>query len=243
MAFYAYVAAGDLESLGTARTALLGVVTSGASSPTLLTMAASCLAVGAGYGLSEDPEIDLALAERYARMAMPADRHAGHAHVVLATVSMVRGQHDLVALHCRAAITASPGLPTVLASAGTMLSSSGEWDEGIAAVREAIRLNPSSPGYVHTMLAADSLLREDDAGALAEAAHIHTPSVEWGALFRALALAGLGYVDQARAEWAEVLRIRPEFGEDPDTAFLDFFPLTEQRRQVLAPRVAVLTGP
>ncbi len=208
-----------------------------------MNMTASCLAVGPGYGITQDPEGDLVLAEKYARVAMPADRHNGHAHVVLATVAMVRGQYDLVALHCRAAITASPGLPTVPASAGTMLSSSGEWDEGIAAVREAVRLNPVSPGYVHTMLAGDLLLRGDDAGALAEAAHIHTSSFEWGALFRALALAGLGYVEQARVEWAEVLRIRPEFGEDPDTAFLDFYPATEQSRRVLAPRLAVLTGP
>jgi hypothetical protein len=82
---------------------------------------------------------------------------------------------------------------------------------------------------MHTLLAQDRLMVDDDAAALAEASLIHAPGGIWGPLFRAMALAGLGHTDQARRERDEVLAIDPTFLDDPVATFTSYATLTDEQ--------------
>jgi hypothetical protein len=110
-----------------------------------------------------------------------------------------------------------------------LLANGGDWEQGVALLREALRLNPLHPGYMHTLLAQDRIMVGDDAAALAEASLIHDSGSIGGPLFRAMALAGLGHTDQARQEMDAVLAIDPTFLDDPVAAFTRYATLTDEQ--------------
>jgi len=229
LAFQAYVEGGNPSTLLAAEEALATAMDAGIRSPVILAMRGTTRAVQATYGISTDQEADLAAAEKLAREALAEDPGNGHAHVVLGTIALTRHQWDLARKHSADAAQASPFHPTILATAGSLIAYAGDWEEGIALLREALRLNPLHPGYMHTLLAQDRLMVDDDASALAEASLIHAPGGIWGPLFRAMALAGLGHTDQARHEMDAVLAIEPTFLDDPVAIFTSYATLTDEQ--------------
>jgi adenylate cyclase len=229
LAFQAYIEAGDPTSLLAAEEALATAMDAGIRSPVILAMRGSTRAVRAAYGMSEDPQADLAAAEQLARAALAEDPGNGHAHTVLGTVALARHQWDLARTHAADAARASRFNPTILAASGTLLANGGDWEQGVALLREALRLNPLHPGYMHTLLAQDRIMVGDDAAALAEASLIHDSGSIGGPLFRAMALAGLGHTDQARQEMDAVLAIDPTFLDDPVAAFTRYATLTDEQ--------------
>jgi tetratricopeptide (TPR) repeat protein len=192
LAFQAYISAGDPTSLLAAEEALATAMDAGIRSPVILAMRGSTRAVKAAYGMSEDPEADLAAAEQLARESLAEDPGNGHAHTVLGTVALTRHPWNLARTHAADAARASPFNPTILATSGTLLANGGDRQQGVALLREALRLNPLHPGYMHTLLAQDRIMVGDDAAALAEASLIHDPGSIGGPLFRAMALGGSG---------------------------------------------------
>jgi adenylate cyclase len=229
LAFQAYIAAGDPASLLAADDALATAMEAGIRSPVILAMRGSTRAVRAAYGMSEDAQADLAAAEQLARASLAEDPANGHAHTVLGTVALARHQWDSARRHAADAARASPGNPTLLATAGTLLANAGDWEQGVALLREALWLNPLHPGYMHTLLAQDRIMVDDDAAALAEASLVHDPGRIAGPLFRAMALGGLGHMEQARQEMAQVLELDPTFLDDPVAAFTRYATLTEEQ--------------
>jgi adenylate cyclase len=211
LAFQAYVEGGTPATLMAADDALATAMDAGIRSPVILAMRGSTRAAQAAHGMSMDPEAELAAAEQLAREALAEDPGIGHAHVVLGTVALTRHQWDLARKHAGDAALASPFHPTTLATAGSLIAYAGDWEQGVALLRESLRLNPLHPGYMHTLLALDRLMVDDDAAALAESSLIHAPGGIWGPLLRAMALAGLGQQDQARREMDAVLAIEPTF--------------------------------
>jgi lipoprotein NlpI len=107
-------------------------------------------------------------------------------------------------------------------------------------MREALRLNPSHAGYMHQLFALDRILAGGDAAALAEASLIHTPDAYWGSYYRSLALAGLGYHEQARTEFAAALAIEPALAEDPWSVLGSYARFTDEQKAVLLERVALV---
>jgi tetratricopeptide (TPR) repeat protein len=233
LAFQAYIESGSPTTLLAAEEALATAMGAGIRSPVILAMRGSTLAVQAAYGMSTDPEADLAAAEQLAREALAEDPGLGHAHGVLGTVALTRHQWDLARKHAADAALASPFQPTILASAGTLIANAGDWEQGVALLRESLRLNPLHPGYMHTLLAQDRIMVDDDAAALAEASLIHDPGRIAGPLFRAMALAGLGHSEQARREMDAVLAIDPTFLDDPVATFTSYTNLTDAQIDAL----------
>ena len=243
LAFQAYVEAGTPATLLAADDALATAMDAGIRSPVILAMRGSARALQAAHGMSTDPEADLAAAEQLARQALAEDRGLGHAHVVLGTVALTRHQWDLARKHAGDAALASAFHPTTLAAAGSLIACAGEWDEGMALLREALRLNPLHPGYMHTLLAQDRLMADDDAAALAESSLIHAPGAIWGPLLRAMALVGLGHQDQARREMAAVLAIEPTFLDDPVATFTRYATLTDEQIGALLRHLEAIRTP
>ncbi len=229
LAFQAYIEEGNHATLRAADEALATAMDAGIRSPLILAMRGSTRAVQAAYGMSQDPEADLAAAEELARQALAEDPGSGHAHSVLGTVALIRHQWDLARKHAANAAEAGPFHPTILATAGTLIANAGDWEQGVALLRESLRLNPRHPGYMHTLLAQDRIMVDDDAAALAEASLVHAPGAIWGPLFRAMALAGLGHTEQARHEMDAVLAIDPTFLDDPVATFTSYATLTDEQ--------------
>lgn len=240
LAFHAHIASGDMESLDSAAGALDRAMASGARAPDVLAMRASTLAVRAAYGRSDDPERDLALAEQLARRTLDSDRLVGHAHGVLGTVALVRGRHELVRAHARSAAEASPFHPSSLGTAGTLLAYAGDWSLGLRLLRDAIALSPQRLSHARSLIALDLIIAGNDEAALAEADQIAADDAEWGPLYRAMALAGLGEIALARAEFARATRIEPVLSEDPEAYFTRMATFTEWQLGAVRARLSVL---
>lgn len=164
-------------------------------------------------------ERELSSAETLAREALALDPANASAYLVLGGTAWQRREWDLAHRHAARAVELAPWSPTVLMSAGTVMAVAGDWDGGVRTLREGFRLNPLHPGSAHAVAALACLISGDDAGALAEASLVQAPGQLWGPLYRALALAALGFSDQAWTEMAQVLEIDPTFLDDPASYF------------------------
>lgn len=221
LGFYAYLEDGTKESIAAAADALDHALED--ERPTLLlAMRASIHNAAAAAEAGPDPELDLQAAVRLAREVLAQDPRSAHAHQVLGGTAWNRQQWDLALHHAAEAVRLAPTHPLTLLTAGTLAAVAGDWAAGLSWMREGFRLNPRHPGYAHAVPALACLIAGDDAEALAEASLIHAPGQVWGPLYRAMALAGLGHEEQARAEMAEmaeVVEIDPHFLDDPATFF------------------------
>ncbi len=240
LAYYAHLESGARESIATVAAALDRAL-AGDRSPALLAMRASIHNTAVHEGTSADPESDLDTAVELARECLALDARNPHAHLVLGTTARIRRQWDVAARHAEEAVAITPFHPTNLMTAGLLISLSGDWDRGIRLMREGFRLNPRHPGHAHAAPALGRILADDDAEALAEASLVHAPDQVWGALYRALALAGLGHLDQAREEMAEVLAIEPTFLDDPLAPFRKGMRCTDEHAEVLLRHFAPFT--
>jgi hypothetical protein len=136
--------------------------------------------------------------------------------------------------HIETAVRLAPYQPFYLIAAGIALSACGEWERGSQLIREAHQLNPGMSALTHAWLAMGHVVEGDYGRALAEASLL--PSEDdfgWGSLMRVLALAGLGYEDQARVEAVKLRRTRPDVLADVG-GFLDgMMRLTPEQRERL----------
>ena len=210
LAFYSYVDRGTVSSIEEAIPLVDFALDSGARTAALLCMRAALANACAIYGLG-DKEQELDRATRLAREALALDGTCAHAHLVLGSAARDRGQWAMAIEHAETAVQLAPYHPSYLVGAGITLCGSGEWHRGSALIREAHRLHPGLSGHTHAWLAMAHLVEADYPRALAEASLL--PSEDgyiWGPLYRAMALAALGYEEQSRAEAARVAKMRPD---------------------------------
>lgn len=153
----------------------------------------------------------MATAADLGRKALQADPASPTAHNVLGIVALARGNLPATRTHAETVLALTPHHPSNAYVAGMLLEGAGEWDRGIGIIRRAVQVNPYGPNHRHTLLAIDALLRDDVAEALAEASMLHFPGYVYGPLLRAICLAELDLLDDARAELDEVLALVPDF--------------------------------
>jgi len=215
LAYTDYLMKGTSESVAAAAQALDRALAAGPR-PDLLAMRGAVHNAEANQGAAGSlREWELSRAETLAHQALELDPQNAAAHLVLGGTAWQRQDWDRAHDHAGRAVSLAPCQPTVLMSAGTIIAVSGDWDTGSQVMRRGFRLNPLHAGYAHAVPALTRLIAGDDAGALAEASMVHAPGQLWGPLYRALALAGLGYLDQAWTEMSQVLEIDPGFLDDP----------------------------
>lgn len=235
--YYALYTSGERQAVLPAAENLGQVVAGGDNSPTIVAALAHSLAVRAGYDFSDDPDADLSHAASRARAVLDADPGSATAHLALATVALVSNAPEEAQGHALRAAECAQYHPSILQTAGTLLSLAGNWDKGIEVIRQALDLNPHLPGYMRQLLVLDHLFTGDDALALAEASRIDTPGEVWGPYLRALALMGLGYRERAHAEMAAAQAIEPTVMDDSYSLAQEWVQLTDAQSQVLVDRV------
>jgi TolB-like protein len=107
------------------------------------------------------------------------------------------------------------GIDGPLMLTGMLIALAGEWERGVGVLRTHLARLKRFPGSVRHALALDAYRRGDYALALAEAEAMGTPNLAWDPLDRAVALARLGRVPEARAAGRALSRILPDVSRDP----------------------------
>ena len=154
-----------------------------------------------------------------------------------------QGLWDLAIEHAETGARLAAYQPSYLVGAGITVSGAGEWQRGGELIRLGHRLHPGLAGHTHTWLAVGHLVHEDHARALTEASLLpSTGGFVWGPLYRAMALAGLGHTEQARAELAVARPMRPDAVADPATFFAQRMRLTPQQLDHLVALVGAAAG-
>lgn len=228
LAFYAYLQDGSLASVEQAIAALDAALDAGSRTPTLLAMRAAMANTWSVYDV-DDREAALDLAENLAREALLHDAGHVHAMLVLAYPLLQRGHVDVAVDLAEKVARLAPYQPFYLATAGMALVVCGEWERGSAHIRESLRLNPGQSGQTYSWLVMSDLALGDYERALAEAAMLPAEGdYLWGPLFRSLALAGVGYLDQARAELEKAREMRPDAVDDVAAHLSGVFRMTPE---------------
>jgi len=242
MAFYAYLDHGTVASIHEAVAKLDAALDAGHRTAPLLAMRAALANTSSMYDFA-DREAELDRAESLAREALVRDAGNAHAHLVLSWPVLQHGHVRLAVELAETAARLAPYQPFYLSTAGMALIACGEWHRGSALIREAFRLQPGLSGQTHAWLASVHLAEGDFDRALAEASLLPADDgYVWGPLWRGLALAGLGYDEQARAEFGRARSIRPGIMDElPDhlVALVRMSPEQVERLVALAAAVDV----
>jgi adenylate cyclase len=164
---------------------------------------------------AEGASESFATAQAYAERALLLDPRNPHAHSALATLSLAAGDPDACLAHLDVLLDEVPHHPSFLYQAGLLTAGCGRWDDGIAIIERAIRLNPHHPSHQRVLLVIDRLRRGDVAAALNQAQLVRFDGYIWGPLCLAICLEELGLADEARREVAALEAVAPDFFDRP----------------------------
>jgi adenylate cyclase len=152
------------------------------------------------YGYSPRPYDPAALAQ-----AMSAARHAVElnpdsvlAMLALATMHFYRHEFAEADQINRRLLSLNPTNPHLLGQVGWRIAYAGNWDEGIALVRQSIDRSIKAPWGYHLFIALDHYRRGDYPAALAEAAPVAQTEIFTAAVVLAAIHGQLGKKDEAR---------------------------------------------
>jgi len=153
----------------------------------------------------KDRVLELALA------ALRLDPGDGRGHQVLAQAHLARGAVDQAMAHAERSMAFNPNDATAVEQVGLISIRAGRAAEGIDLIRQAMRLNPYHPDWYWTDLAIGLYA----AHRYAEALDANRRIAAWKSPAHLARLAAcyaqLGRLDEARAEAAELLRVKPDF--------------------------------
>jgi tetratricopeptide (TPR) repeat protein len=238
--YHHYLQTGTMESLRSAGQALQAALDAGSADPEVASMRASTVVIEASTRPENVDELLMA-ADDLARGALAKNPHLSQGHAVLSTVAVLRQQWDLARTHTLDAARLAPCSAVATLTAATKLTMLGDWRDGTDLALHALDLNPSVPGYMHSLIAFGYLIAEDDERALNHANLIHLPGEVYGPLYRALALDALGFRDQAVREFDVASAIDPAIATDPRTWLEQRARLDQDTRDRMLARFAHLS--
>jgi adenylate cyclase len=160
-----------------------------------------------------DPAQALAEAERWARRAVELDDQEPVSHLALGSVSVWRRDHEGALAEFRRMIALDPNFAQGHSATGLALMYAGRAAEALEAIATAMRLDPHYPSIVlHFLAQANfSLGRYDTAVELLVRRIARTPGTDSSRMLLAACYGHLGRADDARATWAELLKVNPDF--------------------------------
>lgn len=170
----------------------------------------------ADLGWMEDPAQGLAMAERAARRALAFDDPGANAraHAQLGRIHTLRQEYDLALVESERALTLNPNDTFIVEVRAHTLLWAGRAEEAVALLEGALRLDPAgrrSPMRQVIVLAYFAAERYPEALAACERAlaeHAELPMLH---AMRAVILAQVGRLDEARRSAEEVRRLQPNF--------------------------------
>jgi TolB-like protein len=208
--FHHYVASFSKEALQGARDAVERAVQRDPEYVPALAKLSEILCDAYMFGYSDEPDlVDRAMG--YATRAVSLDPESQDAHVALMWCHYQRrNRADLLAAAARV-IELNPNLAYPVGFAGYCMALVGEWNEGLALVDKALRLNPYNPGWLLKPRYADHLRSAEYEEALEIARKLDRPTSELRLTAEAAALGHLGRAADGERTIARLLELHPGF--------------------------------
>jgi len=149
----------------------------------------------------------------YAYEGVSLEPASAKARCTLATALLVKGELEAAREELQQALRLNADSLAYREVIGWLLALAGDWDKGMALMRETMVRNPYCLPNVKQALWADYLRRgEFDAAYIAALEH-RDGSFFWRELMTTCCLGHLGREDEARASAAELLQAKPQFQE------------------------------
>jgi adenylate cyclase len=160
-----------------------------------------------------DPEEALDEAERWARRALELDDQEPVSHMALGNVMLWRRNHDGALAEFGRMIALDPNFAQGHSATGLALMYAGRAAEALEAFAIAKRLDPHSPSIVlHFVAQANFSLGRYEAAAEHLLERIaRTPATDSSRMLLAACYGHRGRAEEARAVWAELMKINPGF--------------------------------
>ena len=162
---------------------------------------------------ADDPGAELDQAERWARRALKLDESEPFAHMALGHVLLWRRDHDGALAEFRSMIALDPNFAQGHSATGLALMYAGRAAEALGAFALSKRLDPHYPSIVlHYLAQANFSLGNYGTAAKQLLERIaRTPGTDSSRMMLAACYGHLGRVEEARAAWAELLKVNPDF--------------------------------
>jgi adenylate cyclase len=160
-----------------------------------------------------DPEEALDEAERWARRALELDDQEPVSHMALGNVMLWRRNHEGALAEFGRMIALDPNFAQGHSATGLALMYAGRAAEALEAFAIAKRLDPHSPSIVlHFVAQANFSLGRYEAAAEHLLERIaRTPATDSSRMLLAACYGHRGRAEEARAVWAELMKINPGF--------------------------------
>ncbi len=160
-----------------------------------------------------DPEEALDEAERWARRALELDDQEPVSHMALGNVMLWRRNHDGALAEFGRMIALDPNFAQGHSATGLALMYAGRAAEALEAFAIAKRLDPHSPSIVlHFVAQANFSLGRYEAAAEHLLERIaRTPATDSSRMLLAACYGHRSRVDEARAAWAGLMKVNPDF--------------------------------
>jgi adenylate cyclase len=167
-----------------------------------------------GDGFSTSAQQDQARIEQLLGEVLERDSNRSLAHAVMRVLRRTQVRLSEALVELEAAVALDPNDAWAVRQLGLTISGMGQPEAAIPYFEKAIRLNPREPyiGQTYGALGANHLFggHTDQAINFLRRARAEHPRMWWICLVLAGALGLKGDVDEARAEIAEALKLKPE---------------------------------
>jgi Flp pilus assembly protein TadD len=161
--------------------------------------------------------LDQALAA--AQRAMELDPSDVMALSAYSAVQFYRSEFAEAEAVQRRAVALNPNNPEPLAQLGWRVAFAGDWDRGIALVRQAAQRSMAERGWYYLWLGIDDYRRGDYRSALANLDRLGGPFFFIQPALVAMCQAQLGNREGARKALQEAVAVDPTFAKDPRGAW------------------------
>ena len=155
----------------------------------------------------------LELAVELGQRAVALDEANPHAYFAVAAAAVWMKQHEPAAVAAEKCLTISPSFAEGHAVLGLILVYSGKPREAIVSLNRAMRLDhPYRNTYLHQLALAHVQLEEyEPAVAVLKRRLVRKPESDISRVLLAATYGHMGKIEESRAEWAEALRINPDY--------------------------------
>ncbi len=155
----------------------------------------------------------LELATELGQRAVGLDETNPHAYFAVGAAALWTKQHQRAAAAAEKSLAIDPNFAEGHAVLGLILVYSGKPREAIASLRKAMRLDPHYRDIYLHLLALAYVQLEDygQAVAMLKRRLVRKPESDISRVLLAATYGHMGEVEASRAEWAEALRINPEY--------------------------------
>ncbi|MDF3835370.1 winged helix-turn-helix domain-containing tetratricopeptide repeat protein [Cupriavidus basilensis] len=162
---------------------------------------------------SDDPQRSLAEAEALVEKAIERDPGEPFSHGVAALVAMYRKDFSRWALEVEEALSLNPNFAPALSLRATLNIYSGHPRSAIRDLERAMQLDPYfTQGYLHHLGVAHIVSGDyETAVAILRERILLVPETDMSRAYLASALGNLGYLDEARGVWNELIAINPSY--------------------------------